>query len=71
MKASNVLWLSVLVPPLVLLGCKGDGTGTPKSGAATEYDVRGKVVAVNQTKPAVTLESPGHPRLDEGDENGI
>jgi Cu/Ag efflux protein CusF len=53
----------VLVPSLVLLGCKGDGTGTPKPGADNQYDVRGKVVAVNPTKSAVTLDHEDIPGL--------
>ena len=66
MKAANVLWLVVLVTPIVLLGCKGNGTGAPKAGASNEYDVRGKVVAMNQTKPAVTLDHEDIPGLMKG-----
>ncbi len=63
MKVSNMLWLVVLGWSLVLAGCKGDGTGTPKAAADNQYDVRGKVVAMSPSKPAVTLDHEDIPGL--------
>jgi Cu/Ag efflux protein CusF len=62
MKASYVFWLVVLVSPVILLGCKA---GTPKD-AHNEYDVRGKVVALDSSKPAVTLDHEDIPGLMKG-----
>jgi Cu/Ag efflux protein CusF len=61
MKTSQALWLVVLAIPLVLLGCKGEAT--PRKGGEKLYEVRGKVVAVNSAKPAVTLDHEDIPGL--------
>ncbi len=61
MKTLNVFWLTMLVLSLILTGCKG--RDTPKAAADKQYDVRGKVVAVNPAKPAVTLDHEDIPGL--------
>ena len=63
MKTCNTLWLALLILTLALAGCKGEGHGTPKAGGEGEYDVRGKVVAVDRAKPAVTLDHEDIPGL--------
>ena len=55
MKAQYRFWIAVLILPLALAGCKG---ATDK-----EYDVKGKVVAVNPDKPSVTLDHEDIPGL--------
>ena len=55
MKAQYRFWITVLILPLALAGCKG---ATDK-----EYDVKGKVVAVNPDKPSVTLDHEDIPGL--------
>ena len=63
MKATQWLWLTVLVLPLALAGCKGGGTDKPKGATDKEYDVKGTVVAVDSKKPAVTLDHEDIPGL--------
>ena len=45
------------------VGCKGGGEGTSRTGGEKLYDVRGKVVAVDPAKPAVTLDHEDIPGL--------
>jgi protein SCO1/2 len=66
MKTYQAVWLVVLALSLVLAGCKGGGEGTSKAGGEKLYDVRGKVVAVNTAKPAVTLDHEDIPGLMKG-----
>ncbi len=61
MKTYQPLWLVVVAVPLMVVGC-GDG-GTPRSSGEKLYDVRGKVVAVDAAKPAVTLDHEDIPGL--------
>ena len=63
MKTYQVLWLVALALPLALVGCKGGVDGTSKTGSEKLYEVRGKVVAVNPAKPAVTLDHEDIPGL--------
>ncbi len=62
MNTYKTLWSGLFVLSLILLGCK-DGGDKPKTTAEKEYDVRGKVVAVNPAKPAVTLDHEDIPGL--------
>ena len=48
---------------LALAGCRDSGGGAPKTDAAKPYDIRGKVVAVDPAKPAVTLDHEDIPGL--------
>jgi protein SCO1/2 len=63
MKTYQALWFAVLALPLVLVGCKGGGEGTLRARGEKLYDVRGKVVAVDPAKPAVTLDHEDIPGL--------
>jgi protein SCO1/2 len=56
MKTYQGVWFGVLALSLVLAGCKGGGD-------EKLYDVRGKVVAVDPAKPAVTLDHEDIPGL--------
>ena len=49
-------WWVVLGLSFALTGCQGGGGDKAKSAGAQQYDVRGKVVAVDAAKPAVTLD---------------
>jgi protein SCO1/2 len=62
MKTLSMFSLIALVLVLLFSGCKG-GDEEKKSGGAKEYDIRGKVVEVNSTKPAVTLDHEDIPGL--------
>src|SRR4051794_7844535 len=55
-------WLAVLAMPLVLAGCQDGATGK-KAATDGGYDVKGKVVAVDPVKPAVTLDHEDIPGL--------
>ncbi len=63
MKTYQALWLVGLVLALIIVGCKGGGEGSSRAGGEKLYDVRGKVVAVNPAKPAVTLDHEDIPGL--------
>jgi Cu/Ag efflux protein CusF len=52
----------LLVLALAVVGCQGGADGS-KASAARRYDVRGKVVAVDPAKPAVTLDHEDIPGL--------
>ena len=58
-------WLCVALPLLVvvLAGCQDGGKNQPTGATEREYDVKGKVVAVDPTKPAVTLDHEDIPGL--------
>ena len=62
MRNANLLRLHVLVLGLFVLGCTGNTSTTP-SGGNNEYDLRGKVVALDSTRPAVTLDHEDIPGL--------
>jgi Cu/Ag efflux protein CusF len=62
MKVFNSLRLHVLVLWLFLPGCKAETTTTP-AGGNNEYDLRGKVVALDVARPAVTLDHEDVPGL--------
>ena len=62
MKTFPSLWLVVLVFPLFLTGCKD--AASDKTGAADkQYDVKGKVTAVDPKKQTVTLDHEDIPGL--------
>jgi protein SCO1/2 len=63
MKSLQMLWLIGIALPILFVGCAGSSLEKPKAAAAKEYDVRGKVVAVNPAKPAVTLDHEDIPGL--------
>jgi Cu/Ag efflux protein CusF len=63
MKHSRRSWLVVLTLTVLLPGCKGESTDKPKGESANEYDVKGKVLAVDPKKPAVTLDHEDIPGL--------
>jgi Cu/Ag efflux protein CusF len=58
--------LVALLLTTLALGCGGGSTGGPKAGAGKEYDVKGKVMAVDPNKPAVTLDHEDIPGLMKG-----
>ncbi len=60
MKAVHWLWIAVLLIPLALAGCKG---GDPPAAAGKEYPIKGKVIAVDQSKPSVNLDHEEIPGL--------
>jgi protein SCO1/2 len=66
MKTYQALWLVALALALLVAGCKGGGEATSKTGGEKLYDVRGKVVAVDSAKPAVTLDHEDIPGLMKG-----
>jgi len=63
MKTGQTHWWAVLVLAMVLAGCQGGGGDKAKTAAAQQYDIRGKVVAVDPAKPAVTLDHEDIPGL--------
>jgi protein SCO1/2 len=63
MKTYQTFWLVVLPAALLVAGCGGGGEGTSRSGGDKLYDVRGKVVAVDAAKPAVTIDHEDIPGL--------
>lgn len=65
MKTFSWLWLVVLVFPLFLTSCK-DAASDKKGAADKQYDVKGKVTAVDPKKPAVTLDHEDIPGLMNG-----
>ena len=62
MKTVPWIWLVVLVFPFVLTGCK-DSVPDKKGAADNEYDVKGKVVALDPKKQTVTLDHEDIPGL--------
>jgi protein SCO1/2 len=63
MEHSHGFSLVVLTLALLLPGCKGEPSDKPKGESAKEYDVKGKVTAVDPQKPAVTLNHEDIPGL--------
>ena len=63
MKTYQVLRFAAVALPLLLVGCTDGGQGTSRTGGEKLYDVRGKVVAVDPAKPAVTLDHEDIPGL--------
>jgi Cu/Ag efflux protein CusF len=63
MNASFKLVLVLLTVSLVFAGCKDGGADKPKVAAERQYDVKGKVTALNPSKPAVTLDHEDIPGL--------
>src|SRR5262249_42890668 len=53
MNTCKTLWLAMIVA-IALVGCN-DGGNQAKNAGDKEYDIRGKVMAVDPTKPTVTL----------------
>jgi protein SCO1/2 len=62
MKTLPKFWLTVLALPLALAGCQDAGEGK-RGPVAKEYDVRGKVIAVDAERHAVTLDHEDIPGL--------
>lgn len=60
MKSVPLFWSMVLLVPLVVTGCKG---GYQKGTAEKHYTIKGKVVAVDPTKPSVRLDHEDIPGL--------
>jgi protein SCO1/2 len=58
--------LLVLGSSLPLVGCKDSARDRSKEAAEKQYDVRGKVVAVNVAKASVTLDHEDIPGLMKG-----
>jgi protein SCO1/2 len=63
MKTHQMLWLLVIGLSLAQVGCKDGGGDKSKTTGDKEYDVRGKVAAVDRAKPAVTLDHQDIPGL--------
>ena len=63
MKTCQTHWSVLLGLSLAVAGCQGGGGDKPKTAAAQEYQIRGKVVAVDAAKPAVTLDHEDVPGL--------
>jgi protein SCO1/2 len=63
MNTCKTLWWLVLGLSLTLAGCKDGGGDKAKTAGEKEYDVRGKVMAVDPAKPAVTLDHEDIPGL--------
>jgi len=63
MKFWQTVWLLVIGLSLVVAGCKDGGGDKDKTTGEKEYDVRGKVVALDAAKPAVTLDHEDIPGL--------
>jgi Cu/Ag efflux protein CusF len=62
MKTCQHVWL-VAIALVALVGCQGASTGSSKTGGEKLYDIRGKVVAVDPAKPAITLDHEDIPGL--------
>ena len=60
MKAIPWLWTVVLFVPLAVAGCTGSDQ---KNSAGKQYPIKGKVVAVDQSKPAVRIDHEEIPGL--------
>jgi Cu/Ag efflux protein CusF len=63
MKASFWIVLLVLSVSLVFAGCKGEDQ---KTSGAKQYPIKGKVVAVDPSKPSVKLDHEDIPGLMKG-----
>lgn len=63
MTTCKTLWLLGIGLSLALAGCNGGGGNKEKAAGEKEYDVRGKVMAVDMAKPAVTLDHEDIPGL--------
>jgi protein SCO1/2 len=63
MKARYSLSLAVPFIALVLVGCSGGSTGKQAVDKEKEYDVKGKVVAVDPDKSVVRLDHEDIPGL--------
>ena len=58
MNPARCFVLLVVLP--LFVGCKGE---PPKGSTALDYEIKGKVVAVDSNKPAVTLDHEDIPGL--------
>jgi protein SCO1/2 len=63
MRSFQIFSVIGMVAALFVLGCKDGGSERAKPTADKEYDIRGKVVAMNPAKPAVTLDHEDIPGL--------
>src|SRR5438105_15456421 len=63
MKLGQLLWFAAFALSFTLIGCQGGGSDKPKACGEKLYDMRGKVVAVDAAKPAVTLDHEDIPGL--------
>ena len=63
MKTYQTPRLVVFATSLLVVGCGGPGKSTSTSRSEKFYDVRGKIVAVDAAKPAVTLDHEDIPGL--------
>ena len=60
MKTFHLLRVAVVLVPLALAGCKGSDSA---STAGKDYPIKGKVIAVDQSKPSVKLDHEEIPGL--------
>jgi protein SCO1/2 len=63
MKTLRLFWLAALAAPLALAGCSNTVPTGPKGAPDAGYDIKGKVMAVDPAKPAVTLDHEDIPGL--------
>jgi protein SCO1/2 len=63
MRASTAIRSAALALSLALVGCTGGGGGGSTAATEKGYEVRGKVMAVDPAKPAVTLDHEDIPGL--------
>jgi Cu/Ag efflux protein CusF len=67
MKRSATLWLPLAVlASMLLAGCSGEPARKDNGSSAKRYEIKGKVVSVDQRKPAVTLDHEDIPGLMKG-----
>ncbi len=60
MRAIPWLWTLAICVPLTITGCKGGQNSAP---GGKEYPIKGKVVAVDNSKPSVKLDHEEIPEL--------
>jgi len=62
MKTGSLIAIAVIIFPLALAGC-GGASNTDTKTRDNQYEIQGKVKAVDVTKPAVTLDHQDIPGL--------
>src|SRR5436309_1466382 len=63
MRICDTFRFAVMLLSLALVGCQGGGGDKAETGGEKLYDVRGKVVAIDAAKSAVTLNHEDIPGL--------